>query len=953
MTTREKLMVVSFIALLGSVTLVSAAPTYSSNSTNSTLAGQPTLFSVQWSDAEGLSGYIFSTKNTGTWVDDNFTSFGSTRAWNTWDATEGVLLEGFEDSSEWTVESDSSIFTDSSTYVEGSGSVGMWTGLQDNNTAIQKIINLNLSNATNFYFWFYTSDTYDLDHSEDNPAIGLYFTSDSNYSKFFSCSVFGSELKTGWNKIVIDKNNCYLDSEGSDESWNNTLVSMQFRVYLKGAATNTSINFDNLRYDYAGGTHGKAVVIMTFDDGWNTTMTAYQIMKDNNQKGVSFINPEPIDGEWEEYMSLENLTTLYADGWDISSHSMTHANLTNTSLTYDDLIYEIVESKEWLDNKTFTRSSGFFAYPYHEYNDTILSLVNSTYKMARNDFGAESQPHIYLDDPDNIPFLVKGTEILDTTTSDYIKGVIDRTIAQKGLLILSFHKIVENASEETEWSISNFEEISNYLKEKVDYGWLDVMTFSEYYSAISGFPTTAWSNVTKTLNNTVNTTVEWCVRVKDASNSWNNETCANPFSLVTTVYLPEWSNNQSIPVNKYDPNEPSEFNITWNSSLGIDTVLITIRDYENAIDILVNNESMDNSYGNGTYNYSIVLPAGTFNWTSYANDNSGKTATTDTWTFEIERADNPIYLYLNNGTEYLNQDIEVFYSTPTNVTGICTVGNCSLWRNSSDASAENDTQMILGAGTWEYILFSGETTNYSGNSTSYNITVNKGILDLSIGFSPSNPATIGQQVTVTGVENNIGDNDTVYELWRDGVLLANATPYQDVISFSVVGTHDYIFNASGGKNWTANITGVSALLTVQVPGTITYGPGGGGGISSSASVDNEDDNTTESTNTTGDSDSEDMETENQEECIEDWICSGWSDCINGTQTRTCFDTNDCGTVFNTTEESQECEEEASIMTGLFTFFTTPTGIGIMGVIATVVVFLISMTKGKMKLDFLK
>jgi hypothetical protein len=43
-----------------------AIPTYSQNSTNNTLAGQPTLFSLNWTDDTDLSGYIFQFCN-GTW----------------------------------------------------------------------------------------------------------------------------------------------------------------------------------------------------------------------------------------------------------------------------------------------------------------------------------------------------------------------------------------------------------------------------------------------------------------------------------------------------------------------------------------------------------------------------------------------------------------------------------------------------------------------------------------------------------------------------------------------------------------------------------------------------------------------------------------------------------------------------------------------------------------------
>jgi len=51
-----------------------AQPTYSLNSANNTIAGQPTLFSLNWTSA---SGYIFSFSNgTGTMINDTFRNFG-------------------------------------------------------------------------------------------------------------------------------------------------------------------------------------------------------------------------------------------------------------------------------------------------------------------------------------------------------------------------------------------------------------------------------------------------------------------------------------------------------------------------------------------------------------------------------------------------------------------------------------------------------------------------------------------------------------------------------------------------------------------------------------------------------------------------------------------------------------------------------------------------------------
>jgi Sec-independent protein translocase protein TatA len=41
-------------------------------------------------------------------------------------------------------------------------------------------------------------------------------------------------------------------------------------------------------------------------------------------------------------------------------------------------------------------------------------------------------------------------------------------------------------------------------------------------------------------------------------------------------------------------------------------------------------------------------------------------------------------------------------------------------------------------------------------------------------------------------------------------------------------------------------------------------------------------------------------------CREDWECTPWSKCVNGTETRTCSDKNACGTEFKRPNETRRC-----------------------------------------------
>jgi len=96
----------------------------------------------------------------------------------------------------------------------------------------------------------------------------------------------------------------------------------------------------------------------------------------------------------------------------------------------------------------------------------------------------------------------------------------------------------------------------------------------------------------------------------------------------------------------------------------------------------------------------------------------------------------------------------------------------------------------------------------------------------------------------------------------------------------------------------------------------------------------------------------------QQQCQERWICSEWSECINGVQTRTCRDENNCGTNSNKPFTSQPCspeerkEEKTSEgvrITGLFALLSNPVYaltfiLGIIAVIAIVLSIIFSRRK---------
>jgi peptidylprolyl isomerase len=77
---RNALIVAVVLILVAAIIVVAfrmngSMPTYSDVSSSTTVAGSNCIFSTVWTDAANVSGYIFETNNTGTFINDTWTPF--------------------------------------------------------------------------------------------------------------------------------------------------------------------------------------------------------------------------------------------------------------------------------------------------------------------------------------------------------------------------------------------------------------------------------------------------------------------------------------------------------------------------------------------------------------------------------------------------------------------------------------------------------------------------------------------------------------------------------------------------------------------------------------------------------------------------------------------------------------------------------------------------------------
>jgi len=328
-----------------------------------------------------------------------------------------------------------------------------------------KPINNNFSNINNFAIWVY------VDNASNSDMLFIYITSTgSTFNKYFFDNSY-RVLKTGWNRLVLNKQN-FVNTGG--ESWNNVMNRIRIRIYPM-AGKNVNVTLDDLRYDITG---KRAKLILAFDDGETDTLTeAYPVLSANDQHGVSFVVPYYVEDTDRWYMNLANLRTLQNAGWDISSHTYNHTDL--ATLSDSMLISELNDSYDWLVKNKFQKTAGFVAYPFGTFNDVTLDKVKKRYILGRATKPESAQQHFTPDD-EAIQYIQRIIGVYNDTTVQSVKNQINDTINSKLLGILMFHTIAKSNPTQDRYTYltRDLKSISDYIKSRS--GDVDVITYSEY-----------------------------------------------------------------------------------------------------------------------------------------------------------------------------------------------------------------------------------------------------------------------------------------------------------------------------------------------------------------------------------------------------------------------------------------------------------------------------------------
>ena len=214
---------------------------------------------------------------------------------------------------------------------------------------------------------------------------------------------------------------------------------------------------------------------MSFDDGDATVYKdAFPVMAARGMVGTSYVITSQVDSpDNPETMTLAQLKSLYAAGWDLGNHTVTHANLATLDLAGAE--QELSGAAAFLTNNGMPRGARFVAYPGGTVNSTVLQAMSDT-GMLTGRITSYRPLGLPIDDPYQLP---GSTTAVATLTLEQIKARIDQAVDAGSTINLIFHTFGDPNLDPTYiQSVEEFTAICDYISQQ----GIPTMTISQFYA---------------------------------------------------------------------------------------------------------------------------------------------------------------------------------------------------------------------------------------------------------------------------------------------------------------------------------------------------------------------------------------------------------------------------------------------------------------------------------------
>lgn len=134
------------------------------------------------------------------------------------------------------------------------------------------------------------------------------------------------------------------------------------------------LNSNTVKIDNTVIAPDKTKIVFMFDGGWASVYKdAYELMKKYSYKGNVSIIPSRINEQ--QFMSYQQLSDLYLEGWDLLNHSYAHREEIYDKT--DKLLSDFNKARQWMQNRYIGRLSNMLVMPFGEINPYLIAQLKA------------------------------------------------------------------------------------------------------------------------------------------------------------------------------------------------------------------------------------------------------------------------------------------------------------------------------------------------------------------------------------------------------------------------------------------------------------------------------------------------------------------------------------------------------------------------------------------------
>lgn len=181
----------------------------------------------------------------------------------------------------------------------------------------------------------------------------------------------------------------------------------------------------------AGRAEAQRYLSVTFDDGWDVPENAWAMFDEAGITGTLYVNTQPLDERWAAYMNWGDVVRRHDLGWEIGSHTVSHAKL--TGMWSEPMMEELLLSKlRILDIVGENPTS--FSVPYGENDGRVFWYLERYYKSAVLAWGGYGM-NTWID-----PMRINRMNVTEKVGAGWICSKM-REIPEGGWYVLMFHQV--------------------------------------------------------------------------------------------------------------------------------------------------------------------------------------------------------------------------------------------------------------------------------------------------------------------------------------------------------------------------------------------------------------------------------------------------------------------------------------------------------------------------------